>query len=111
MVNTGALAEHPPNQRAALESACADTIQWILRQYDLDNIDALARLPAQGVQRRRFPPELMAAFARSSDELLTELERQDPTRFDYVYQEWRRFRDRIRTTIDVTEFRTADQPA
>lgn len=111
MVNTDALEALPADLRTALEAVCSETYQWILRRYDLDNLAALERLKTLGVQLRRFPPPLMAAFAQSSSDLLEELQRQDPTHFGYVHQEWRRFRDRLRATIEITQFRGADQPA
>jgi TRAP-type mannitol/chloroaromatic compound transport system substrate-binding protein len=104
MVSRRALAELPADLRLALQTACAETFLWTRREYDLRNIEALARLRAAGVQLRRFSPALMGAFAQESERLLLELERQDPERFGYVAAEWRRFRTRIRDVIAVTQF-------
>ena len=110
MVNREALRELPPDHRRALQMACADTYTWILREYDLRNIGALERLRRQGVELRRFSPGMMRAFRGQTESLLEELKRQDPDRFGYVYDEWRRFRDRIRASIAVTQFSEPDRP-
>jgi TRAP-type mannitol/chloroaromatic compound transport system substrate-binding protein len=104
MVNKAALTALPPDHRAALETACADTYARILRTYDLRNISALERLKRQGVQLRRFTPAMMAAFEAASTAHLDELARQNPRTFGYVYQEWTTFRRRIRDTLAVTQF-------
>jgi TRAP-type mannitol/chloroaromatic compound transport system substrate-binding protein len=104
MVNKEALADLPPDHRAALETACADTYARILRTYDLSNIAALERLKRQGVQLRRFSPEMMAAFEAASTAHLEEVARQNPQTFGYVYREWTTFRQRIRDTLAVTQF-------
>jgi TRAP-type mannitol/chloroaromatic compound transport system substrate-binding protein len=104
MVSRRALAELPADLRLALQTACAETFLWTRREYDLRNVEALARLRASGVQLRRFSPALMGAFAQESERLLLELERQDPERFGYVAAEWRRFRSRIRDVIAITQF-------
>jgi TRAP-type mannitol/chloroaromatic compound transport system substrate-binding protein len=104
MVNRRALEALSPQHRLALETACAETYLWSRREYDLRNIEALRRLRTGGVELRRFPPELMAAFAAESERLLRELERQDPLRFGYVCAEWRQFRRRIRELITITQF-------
>ncbi|MFN6131906.1 MAG: CHAT domain-containing protein [Synechococcaceae cyanobacterium] len=104
MVSRQALEELPADLRLALQTACAETFLWTRREYDLLNIEALRRLRAEGVQLRRFPPALMLAFEQESERQLREQERQDPQRFGYVAAEWRRFRDRIRDAIAVTQF-------
>jgi TRAP-type mannitol/chloroaromatic compound transport system substrate-binding protein len=110
MVNRQALEALPLEHRRALEMACADTYTWILREYDLRNMGALERLRRQGVELRRFSPEMLAAFRQETERLLAEQKRQDPERFGYVYDEWRRFRERISATIAVTQFREPDRP-
>ncbi|MFM7265050.1 MAG: CHAT domain-containing protein [Cyanobium sp.] len=104
MVNRQALAELSPAHRLALETACAETFLWTRREYDLRNIEALARLRAKGVQLRRFSPEMMQAFQSESERLLRRRAADDPQRFGYVYPEWLRFRDRIRDVLAVTQF-------
>jgi TRAP-type mannitol/chloroaromatic compound transport system substrate-binding protein len=104
MVNKEAYASLSPDHRAALETACADTYARILRSYDLQNISALERLKRQGVQLRRFPPEMMQAFEQASAAHLEELARQSPLTFGYVYREWSTFRRRLRDTLGVTQF-------
>jgi TRAP-type mannitol/chloroaromatic compound transport system substrate-binding protein len=104
MVNQEALAALPPDHRAALETACADTYARILRTYDLSNMSALERLRRQGVQLRRFPPAMMDAFAVASTAHLDEVARQNPQTFGYVYREWTTFRRRMRDTLAITQF-------
>jgi TRAP-type mannitol/chloroaromatic compound transport system substrate-binding protein len=108
MVNREALAELSSPHRAALETACADTYARTLHSYDLKNITALERLLRQGVQLRRFSPEMMAAFEVASKEHLEELARQSPQTFGHVYREWTSFRQRIRDTLAITQFRPKD---
>lgn len=104
MVNKAAFAALPPDHRAALETACAETYATIFRSYDLANIAALERLKQQGVQLRRFPPEMMRAFEVASTAHLDELARQNPHTFGYVYREWSAFRQRLRATLAITQF-------
>ena len=104
MINKDALAALPPDHRAALETACADTFARILRTYDLRNITALERLRHQGVKLKRFPPAMMEAFESATTAHLEELARQNPRTFGYVYQEWTAFRRRIRDTLAVTQY-------
>ncbi|MEB3324038.1 MAG: CHAT domain-containing protein [Cyanobacteriota bacterium] len=104
MVNKAAYADLPPDHRAALETACSDTNDRIFRAYDLQNISALERLKRQGVQLRRFPPEMMESFEAASTAHLEELARQSPHTFGYVYREWKSFRKRIRDTLSITQF-------
>ena len=109
MVNREALAALPEDHRVALETACADTYARILRTYDLRNMAALERMTRQGVQLRRFPPEMMAAFQEASTAHLEEVARQNPHTFGYVHQEWKTFRRRLRDTLAVTQFTPAGQ--
>jgi TRAP-type mannitol/chloroaromatic compound transport system substrate-binding protein len=108
MVNQQALEDLSPSHRLALETACAETYLWSRREYDLRNIQALARLRANGVQLRRFSPAMMAAFRNESERLLRMRAKDDPQRFGYVYAEWLRFRDRIRDVIAITQFEPDD---
>lgn len=108
MVNQQALEDLSPAHRLALETACAETYLWSLREYDLRNLQALERLRANGVQLRRFSPVMMEAFQRESERLMRMQAEDDPQRFGYVYAEWLRFRDRIRDNIAVTQFEPDD---
>jgi TRAP-type mannitol/chloroaromatic compound transport system substrate-binding protein len=111
MVNQQALAELSPAHREALKTACAEIYLWSRREYDLRNIEALRQLRQSGVQLRRFSPEMMRAFRQESQRLLQEKARQDSNGFGYVYPEWLRFRDRIRDTIGITQYRPEDPSA
>ncbi|MFN9618389.1 MAG: CHAT domain-containing protein [Synechococcaceae cyanobacterium] len=111
MVNQQALAELSPAHREALQTACAETYLWSRREYDLRNIEALQKLEQSGVQRRQFPSEMMRAFQQKSEETLEGLARQHPDDFGYVFAEWRSFRDRIRKTIAITQYRPEDPSA
>ncbi|MEB3255601.1 MAG: CHAT domain-containing protein [Synechococcaceae cyanobacterium] len=104
MVNQQAFAALSPSHRLALETACAETFLWSRREYDLRNIQALARLRANGVQLRRFSPAMMEAFRRESERLLRMRAEDDPQRFGYVHAEWLRFRDRIHDVLAVTQY-------
>ena len=84
MVNQAALEALSPAHRLALETACAETYLWSRREYDLRNIQALARLRSNGVQLRRFSAAMMAAFRRESERILRMRAEDDPQRFGYV---------------------------
>lgn len=110
MVSRKALDKLSASHRLALETACAETYLWTRREYDLRNIESLARLRANGVQLRRFSPAMMEAFRRESERVLRMRAGADPQRFGYVYAEWLRFRERIRDAITVTQFQP-DSPS
>ena len=108
-VNREAFLALSRDHQAALYAACASTYQWIQREYDIQNMIALERMRRQGVPLRRFSPSLMAAFQTRTDEVLAHYSRVDPQGFGYVHSEWRRFRDRFRASLAVTQYTPGDR--
>ncbi len=71
-VNRAAFEALPSGYREALVSAANETNALMLSEYDAKNPAALGRLIEQGVEPSAFPPDVMAAAAQASVELMDE---------------------------------------
>jgi TRAP-type mannitol/chloroaromatic compound transport system substrate-binding protein len=90
-VNTDAWAKLPSAYQEMFVAAARDAESTMLARYDKENPPALARLIADGVQLRPFPPDVMEAAERASIELLEEEAAKDAT-YRQVYEAWKQFR-------------------
>jgi TRAP-type mannitol/chloroaromatic compound transport system substrate-binding protein len=83
----------PKDLQAIVTGACRAEAEAMLGDFNRRNSEALKTLIEQhGVQLRRFPDDVMAAFGKASEEVLAELEGADDlTR--RTYQSFRKFRD------------------
>jgi TRAP-type mannitol/chloroaromatic compound transport system substrate-binding protein len=82
----------PAEYREALRCAAREAAATMLARYDARNPQALRRLLAAGVELRPFPPEVMAAARRASDEMLAETAATSPA-FRAILEPWRAFRE------------------
>src|SRR5690606_3569988 len=92
LVNQAKLNELPKHYRAALETACGDTNQWMIAKYDAENPPALRRLVASGTQLRPFPRSVLQAAEKAAYEVYDEMSAKS-AHFKRIYPEWKKFRD------------------
>ncbi|MEI6469650.1 MAG: ABC transporter substrate-binding protein, partial [Betaproteobacteria bacterium] len=62
----------PEEYRFALQSACAEANTWMQAKYDALNPIALKRLIQGGAQLRAYPPAVMDACYKATQELINE---------------------------------------
>lgn len=93
MINKGKYDALPKDLQDIVASACRAEAEAMLGEFNRHNGDALKVLIDQhGVVLRRFPDDVMAAFAKASDAVLAELEGSDDlTR--RTYQSFKKFRE------------------
>jgi TRAP-type mannitol/chloroaromatic compound transport system substrate-binding protein len=92
IVNQKKWEELPPEYKAAVETAAAETNVHMTAQYDTKNPQALRRLVAAGAQLRPFPRPVMEAAYKAAFELYDELVDKNP-HFKRIYGPWRAYRD------------------
>jgi TRAP-type mannitol/chloroaromatic compound transport system substrate-binding protein len=93
MINKAKLDALPKDLQEIIASACFAEAHAMLGEFNRNNSDALKILIEQhGVQLRRFPDDVMAAFGKASEEVLAELEGADDLT-KRTYQSFRKFRD------------------
>jgi TRAP-type mannitol/chloroaromatic compound transport system substrate-binding protein len=68
----------PKTYQAILRNACDVTNQWMNARYDVQNVPALKRLVQNGAQLRPFPPEVMDACVKATNELWGEISAKNP---------------------------------
>jgi TRAP-type mannitol/chloroaromatic compound transport system substrate-binding protein len=74
-----------------LQSASAETNQWMSAKYDALNPPALKRLVASGAVLRAFSPEIMEACWKSANEVYDDISSKNP-RFKKIYDQFVAFR-------------------
>ena len=104
MINNKAWASLPKEYQAILEAACAEAYIWMVAKYDALNPAALKRLLANGVQLLPFPPDVMAACYKASEENYAEVAAKNP-KFKKVYEPWKKFRDEQIQWFSIAEGR------
>lgn len=92
----------PKGYQAILEDACAWAHNNMQAAYDANNLGALKRLIAAGVELRFFPKEMMEAAQHEAFALYDELAAKHP-RFARIYVPWRKFRDEQMLWFGVAE--------
>ncbi|HWU85427.1 MAG TPA: TRAP transporter substrate-binding protein [Rhodocyclaceae bacterium] len=92
----------PKSYQAILEDACAWAHNNMQAAYDANNLGALKRLVAAGVELRFFPKEMMEAAQHEAFALYDELAAKHP-RFARIYVPWRKFRDEQMLWFGVAE--------
>ena len=113
LVNQAAWDQLPSDYQAAFEVATHKAAVAMLTSYDAKNPAALQRLVDEGVQLRRFSPEVLAAARAATEEMLEEEAAADPT-YRRVYDAFRTFRqDSFRwfatTELAYSSFAYGDQ--
>ncbi len=102
LVNQKKWDELPPEYKAVLEAAAAESNLHITAEYDTRNVDALRRLIAQGAQLRAFPRTVLDAAYNAAFELYDELAAKSP-QFKRIYGPWKAFRDNEYAWFRVAE--------
>ena len=90
-VNLAKWAELPKQYQSILQSASAETNQWMSAKYDAQNPVALKRLVAAGAVLKAFPPDVMELCWKTSNEVFAELSGKNPW-FKRVYDHFVAFR-------------------
>jgi TRAP-type mannitol/chloroaromatic compound transport system substrate-binding protein len=102
IINLTKWNELPKNYQAAVISASNDTWEWVLAKYDATNPVALKRLIGAGAQLRAFPPDVMDACYKTSNEIYTDLSRSNPM-FKKLYDSVVPFRNDSYAWFQVAE--------
>ncbi len=90
-VNQTAWDRLSSDYQAAFEVATHKASVAMMTAYDVKNPPALQRLVAEGVQLRRFSPEIMAAARATTEEMLEEEASADAT-YRRIYEAFKEFR-------------------
>ncbi len=93
----------PKSYQAAYETACAEANVDMQAKYDVQNIAAIKRLFAAGVQLRPFPKDVMQVAQKAAFEMYDEISAENP-KFKAIFQQWNRFREDIQLWWKVAEF-------
>ncbi|HEY8240816.1 MAG TPA: TRAP transporter substrate-binding protein [Kiritimatiellia bacterium] len=91
IVNLDAWNKLPAVYQRAVETASAETSQWMTADYDFRNPAALRRLVEGGVKLAKFPDDMMAAAEKIAFEIMEELASKDAG-YAKVYENWKKFR-------------------
>ncbi len=85
----------PAHNRAQIEIACKANIAWEIARGDGEQAKALEELQAEGVTLRTWPPEVLAALRKATDEVMAEQSQADAD-FKRVYENQRDYVAKIR---------------
>ena len=92
----------PKTYQAALETASADALNWMVGKYDTDNVAALRRLVAGGIKLLPFPQPVLDACFKAANELFDETSAKNP-KFKKIYEPWKKFRSDELQWFQVSE--------
>lgn len=92
VVNLKAWEALPREYQAALSTACTAASQDMVAKYDAQNMAAMKRMLASGVELRAFSNEIMLAAHKAALELYQEIAAKNAN-FDKVYRSWSRFHE------------------
>jgi TRAP-type mannitol/chloroaromatic compound transport system substrate-binding protein len=91
-VNLEKWAALPVPYQSMLQSASAEANLWMSAKYDAVNPPALKRLVAAGAQLKAFPPEVMDACWKATNEVLDEIATKNAA-FKKIYDHFTAFRN------------------
>ncbi len=91
-VNLERWASLPKQYQTILQSASAETNQWMSSKYDALNPPALKRLVGSGAVLKQFTPDVMDACWKAANEVYADLSGKNAT-FKQVYDHFVAFRD------------------
>ena len=91
IVNMPKWNELPAPYKAALTAAAHEAGSWMMAKYDYTNPPALKQLIGQGAILKPFPPAIMDASYKATQEACTEESEKNP-RFKTIYDSMRAFR-------------------
>jgi TRAP-type mannitol/chloroaromatic compound transport system substrate-binding protein len=83
--------ELPANYKAILTAAAHEAGSWMMSKYDYTNPAALKQLIAQGALLRPFPPDVMDAAYKATQETCDDEAAKNP-RFKKIYDSVKAFR-------------------
>jgi len=92
----------PKLYQTVLETASAETLNWMIGKYDADNPAALRRLVAGSVQLKPFPQPVLEACYKAANELYDETSAKNP-KFKKIYDSWKKFRGEELLWFQVAE--------
>jgi TRAP-type mannitol/chloroaromatic compound transport system substrate-binding protein len=81
----------PKLYQSIFQSAAAETNQWMSAKYDAQNPAALKRLLASGAILKAFPPDVMLACWKATNEVYAEISEKNAW-FKRVYEHFTAFR-------------------
>jgi TRAP-type mannitol/chloroaromatic compound transport system substrate-binding protein len=91
-VNLEKWASLPAPYQSMLQAASAEANQWMSAKYDAVNPPALKRLVAAGAQLKAFPPEVMDACWKATNEVLDDVASKNAA-FKKLYEHFTAFRN------------------
>ncbi|MCU0534280.1 MAG: TRAP transporter substrate-binding protein [Hydrococcus sp. Prado102] len=101
-INLASWNQLPIEYQKIIEAAAYEVNITMLARYDALNTEALGRLLEKGVQLRPYSDEILAAAEKTSFALYDEFAAKDAD-FKRVYDEWRKFRDRVYTWDNLNQ--------
>ena len=93
----------PKAYQTALETAAAESRNWMIGKYDADNPAALRRLVAAGTKLVPFPQPVLEACYNAATELYEETAAKN-AKFKKVYESWKHFRAEEALWFQFTEY-------
>jgi TRAP-type mannitol/chloroaromatic compound transport system substrate-binding protein len=97
-VNIDAWKKLPPHYQEIFKAACHEVYMDTLAEYEHKNSQALKELqmPNNGVELVKFSNDILEAAQKATEDLLKFHADQEPN-FKEVYDEWRNFKEQIRS--------------
>jgi TRAP-type mannitol/chloroaromatic compound transport system substrate-binding protein len=95
-VNIDAWKKLPPHYREIFKAACHEVYMDTLAEYEHKNSQALKEMPNNGVELVKFSNEILTA-AQQETKTLLDLYAKQNTVFREIYEEWRNFKEQIRS--------------
>lgn len=92
----------PADLQGVVADACARANVEMLSNYDTKNYTALQELIASGTQIRLFSDEILAAFAKATDEIHAENAANNAT-YQRIHDDYRAFMGNVRAWTKVTQ--------
>lgn len=92
----------PADLQGVVADACARANVEMLSNYDTKNYTALQELIASGTQIRLFSDEILAAFAKATDEIHAENAANNAT-YQRIHDDYRAFMGNVRAWTNVTQ--------
>lgn len=102
LINLTKWNELPPPYKAALSAAAREAGSWMTAKFDHENPPAMKRLLAAGALLRPFPPEIMDAGYRATQETCEEFAATNP-RFKKMYESVRAYKHELYQWWQVCE--------
>jgi TRAP-type mannitol/chloroaromatic compound transport system substrate-binding protein len=82
----------PARHRALIETACGETMRDTIAAGEAAQWKAMKEMQAEGVQLKRWPPEILVAFENAWNQVVAEESEKNPN-FKRVYESYAAFRD------------------